>query len=708
MVELRVGARDETVTHEEWELRVRQGRVPAEALVRIQALTGNRFVEAAELASWRALRDEAEQERRTARAVPPLVTALLVGFQIRLWTWAHVAPVRSFLLESLMNYSPSVFERGELWRLLTMGVLQIELLHAFMNLLWSFFLGWILESTLGRVQLLVVFTSSVLVGSLFSAFASPWVPSLGSSGGVFGLVGAVVTFGIVRTELVGSRLGAAAGVFMLPYLLLTFWSGLSSEGVDNWCHLGGMLTGLALGLVLDPPHGERRPRWNVGVWAVLAVVLVGVVSTLGLAGPRVLPLWDSAAAQAEVRRRKDGTPPPPPPEWRSLAFSVPGGWLAQRDATGRQAFGSPVGEHVFGVRAEPHDRPQDAESVLEALRVQVLADWPGARFHAPVPTVLAGREGLLLLGVTGGEAPRVLEYAVAVRGVWTLTAVWEVEDPFAARLSPLRDRLLASVVWDEPEELHTARAADAARSTRDTRRTLASALAAVGEREEVERLHAELLARPDDDTWRATLSDLLVLGASAEEVRTLVARMLAADPDRKVLVAAADALDAAGDPALARGLLLVAWERTPGDRALKRARRSRGLTTALLPDGRPWDRAWDATGAPRPSAEQDARAAWALDLPTATAAAAAWERERAAVTQRMVERLAASDPSVLRDLAVLAQGDDTATGQDLQVVVDEALSLEAPSWLPPELSAALAAHADFVRSLRPPDPPPTP
>ncbi len=709
MVELRVGAATETVTHEEWEQRVRDDRVPADAQVRIPAVTGDRFVPAGELAGWRALREESARLARRRAGGPPIVTALLVGLQIRLWTWAHVPAVEGVLGEWFVNFSPSVFEDRELWRPLTMGLLQFELLHAFMNLLWSFFLGWLLERTLGRAQLLVVFVTSVLTGSLLSTLASPWTPSLGSSGGVFGLVGAVVTFGIVRAELVESRLVAFAGVGMLPYLVLTFWSGLGSEGVDNWCHLGGMLSGLLLGLVLDPPHGERRPGWNRTVWASLLLAQGLVWGAIGAAGPSLVPLWDSVEAQAAVRRREARAPAAvaPPETPPALRFSVPGGWRSGRDSAGHTAFLSPVGPRAFGVRADPRDRPVAAEDVLAELRTAVLADWPSATFEAPEPTTLAGRDGLRQRGTTGGGDPRVIEHVVVTRGVWTLAATWEVDAGRRERLEPLRERLLASVAWDDPEELVRARAEHAARPTRASTVTLAAALAAVGERDEARRLHDELLRSPDADAWRACLADELVLGASAAEVAALVERLLASDPDPKSIVAAADALESAGDAELARGLIAVAWERSPGDRALRRARRARRLSTVLLPDGRPWDRVYDpGTRAARGAAAEDERTRWALDLATARLVARRGAEERAAAARALEDALSDGSPSVSGWLSVLAQGDDTAAGSDLQLLFDEALAEPPPGWLPAEAAARVRASAGQLRALRPPDPPP--
>lgn len=697
MVELRTAGGVERVTDEEWEERVRAGRVDAATLVRVPAVTGDRFVEAAELASWRALREDAERRMRLASAVPPLAIALVVGLQIRIYLWSHLPEVNGWLSRWTLNFAPLVFENRELWRPVTAGLLQVEFLHAGTNLLWAFFAGFLLERTLGRAHVLVIFLSAVLVGAAFSDFGSPWSSSLGSSGGVFGLIAALVTFGIVRSELVASRWSAAVGVFLLPYLVLTFWSGLSSEGVDNWCHFGGLVTGSVLGLLLDPPLAERRRGWNRGVYALTAALVLGGWAVIGLAGPRVEPLFDERHATETVRRRgRARRDPPAEPAYRALAYSVPGGWVPDRDLTGRTSWASPAGGRRFGVRAEPSDRARPADEVLAAAAESLRADWPAAVVTGPDDDRLAGREARRLRIETGGADPRVVELRIVTRGAWTLSAAWEVEAAAEARLAPLRDRLLAGVTWGDPEELLSAREDHARHPSPETRRTLAAAEAAVGERAEVERLHRELLAVPDADAWRAVLADQLVLGDGADALGATLDALFASDPDGKTLAAAVDAADVSGDAELATGLAILAWERSPGERALKRVRRARGLSTELV-DGRPWAQAIDpVTRTPRPAAAPPP-----LERASARAAGRAWTATRAVLSAALADHLAAGDPAALADLSVLAQGDDRATGEALALLVDEAVADPPPAWLPPEAAAAAHAHRDWLLARRP-------
>src|SRR5690606_35800753 len=99
-------------------------------------------------------------------------------------------------------------------------------------------------------------------------------------------------FGFARPELLPERGRRLFGMAMLPYLVLMFVNGLSNPTTDNWAHLGGLLTGAVLGLVLDPEPLQRRPHWNrtlqLGSLGLGALTLIAVA----VLGPRLHPLDD--------------------------------------------------------------------------------------------------------------------------------------------------------------------------------------------------------------------------------------------------------------------------------------------------------------------------------------------------------------------------------------------------------------------------------
>ena len=183
--------------------------------------------------------------------------------------------------------------------MLTMGLVHIETFHLALNMMWLGYTGWNLERALGRANLLTIFLASVLGGSLFSLLGAPISMSVGASGGVFGLVAASVVFGFLRPDLLPLRAQSLYGAALLPYLILMLMSGLSSEGTDNWSHIGGLLTGGTLAFLLDPASIQRKKGWNRTIQGICASSGLIVMVLLGLAGAQLYPLVDSGTRSME-------------------------------------------------------------------------------------------------------------------------------------------------------------------------------------------------------------------------------------------------------------------------------------------------------------------------------------------------------------------------------------------------------------------------
>jgi membrane associated rhomboid family serine protease len=138
------------------------------------------------------------------------------------------------------------WHRGWWWTLFTAIYLHGGLLHILFNLLWIRQLGPAVEDLYGRARLIVIFTVSGVVGFLLSDIGSVY-PTVGASGSIFGLLGAMVAF--------GRRRGGAFGALVLrqygQWALLLFVMGLFMSGVNNLAHAGGFIGGLGSGLLLS-------------------------------------------------------------------------------------------------------------------------------------------------------------------------------------------------------------------------------------------------------------------------------------------------------------------------------------------------------------------------------------------------------------------------------------------------------------------------
>jgi rhomboid protease GluP len=139
--------------------------------------------------------------------------------------------------------------RGEVWRLVTAGLVHGSIFHLALNGMFLSNLGGFLERLAGPRRMLAVLWGGVLAGSLTSFALNPR-PSVGISGGLFAIVGALLAVGLrLRRTLPAParRLLVRAPV---EIIVLNLALGLALPIVDNTAHVGGLVAGFLLGLAV--------------------------------------------------------------------------------------------------------------------------------------------------------------------------------------------------------------------------------------------------------------------------------------------------------------------------------------------------------------------------------------------------------------------------------------------------------------------------
>jgi membrane associated rhomboid family serine protease len=135
---------------------------------------------------------------------------------------------------------------GRWWTLFTAIYLHGGLLHILFNVLWIRQLGPAVEEVYGPARLVVIFTISGVAGFVVSN--SLGVPfTIGASGSIFGLLGALVAYGRKRGGVFGRMILRQYG----QWALLLFIMGFLMAGVNNWAHAGGFAGGFLTGLGLS-------------------------------------------------------------------------------------------------------------------------------------------------------------------------------------------------------------------------------------------------------------------------------------------------------------------------------------------------------------------------------------------------------------------------------------------------------------------------
>lgn len=161
---------------------------------------------------------------------------------------------------------PFALMQGELWRLVTAGFLHGGILHILMNSWVLFDLGAEVESVFGTSRFIVYYFVSTVTGFLTSAFFSPSL-SIGASAGIFGLIGAMIAFGITDKSTMASYSKARYVRWAIYGLLMGF---IGIFGTDNAAHIGGIAGGFVIAFLLRTPLARRS--WKEPLVTGLAAV----------------------------------------------------------------------------------------------------------------------------------------------------------------------------------------------------------------------------------------------------------------------------------------------------------------------------------------------------------------------------------------------------------------------------------------------------
>lgn len=265
------------------------------------------------------VRERIERERQYRASLPTKwqmaqmfpVTAGLVAINLVIFALCAMDAVKSGigspmdfnpirLLRWGANYGPLTLDR-EYWRLLTSMFVHGGLIHVGANMYFFWSLGPIAERIYGRWRFLWIYLLTGLASSVASLAIHPYSVSVGASGAIFGVVGALV-FPFYRKRVV---LPPAAMKAMMRNLVMiiviNLLIGAAVPMIDNAAHLGGLLMGLLLGFVIT--HFAITIAEVQQVFPKVAAVAAIAIAT-GFAGVQHLYRDRIIAAQAYMALEK--------------------------------------------------------------------------------------------------------------------------------------------------------------------------------------------------------------------------------------------------------------------------------------------------------------------------------------------------------------------------------------------------------------------
>lgn len=199
----------------------------------------------------------------------PIVTYLLIALNVILYVIPVLTNSYDVIINNLCVYGPLI-KAGQYYRIITGVFLHGGILHLAFNCYALYVIGSQLESYLGKVRYLIIYLFSAVTASLFSMIFNS-NPSIGASGAIFGLMGALVYFGYHYRVYLGNVLKSQ----IIPLILFNLLIGALSTGIDNFAHIGGLIGGLLITSALGIKYKSSTSQMVNG-W-ILSVIYLGFI-----------------------------------------------------------------------------------------------------------------------------------------------------------------------------------------------------------------------------------------------------------------------------------------------------------------------------------------------------------------------------------------------------------------------------------------------
>ncbi|HEX8982496.1 MAG TPA: rhomboid family intramembrane serine protease [Ktedonobacterales bacterium] len=198
----------------------------------------------------------------------PIVTFTLMGINVLVYLVCLALSNFDFLATAAHPSNPLYYygtEIGWTWlqnhptdwyRVFTAMFLHENFIHLGVNMLSLYFVGVITEQIFGRGRFLAIYLGAGVLAGIAQAFLDPSQAAIGASGAIFGIFGAFGIFFLLYRRVLGPGANAVIGqwfFWLVLNIVLSF-----SGNIALYDHLGGLVSGMALGALLVPGSVRRR------------------------------------------------------------------------------------------------------------------------------------------------------------------------------------------------------------------------------------------------------------------------------------------------------------------------------------------------------------------------------------------------------------------------------------------------------------------
>lgn len=182
--------------------------------------------------------NEARRVEEIFKPKKPIVTTILIAINVLIFIIGNIFDVHNGLISLFGNYKPAVLA-GDYYRLFTCMFLHADVFHIAFNMYALYVLGSQAEGFFGKTKFLSIYLLSGISGSLLSMLLNIETISIGASGAIFGILGALLYFGYNFRVYLGNTLVRE----IVPVICINLLFGFMYPSIDNFAHIGGLVGG---------------------------------------------------------------------------------------------------------------------------------------------------------------------------------------------------------------------------------------------------------------------------------------------------------------------------------------------------------------------------------------------------------------------------------------------------------------------------------
>ena len=226
-------------------------------------------------------------KRLDALSPKAVAVPVLVGINILVFVAMCVSGVGIFAVDGNAvlswgsNYGPLTTD-GQWWRLVSSSFVHFGIVHIALNMWALYASGRTVERLFGTARFIVLYLFAAVAAGMVSLLWNPTVISAGASGAIFGVFGGMLAFVLNKRNEVPQSVMIEHRNSTLGFAAYSLFYGMAHAGVDNAAHIGGLVSGLAIGFVLARPltsEARRAPRpANLGLSITLGAAAIFALS----------------------------------------------------------------------------------------------------------------------------------------------------------------------------------------------------------------------------------------------------------------------------------------------------------------------------------------------------------------------------------------------------------------------------------------------